>query len=167
MHTIDRCDSHKQDCSTGVSNKSELVGSYFLPCVYINKFQDEVKSHIDARQQRICQERGAANVEVNDNAFAVLGHEEDNQCASNWKAANGKEHTPATKGVFEQTGIFACLCRHGIVEFLMEMVQCGKQFVLTCYRYFDCLLFAGQNLDWQLLTLSIVSMGRAKLLDTT
>ncbi len=49
-------------------------------------------------------------------------------------AVTSKELLLALKEVFEQTGVFACLCQHGIVEFIMEFVQSGERYVLFfCY----------------------------------
>jgi hypothetical protein len=45
-----------------------------------------------------------------EDGFAFLGGEEDNCCGSNWKAVTSKELLPATKEVFEHSGIFAYLC---------------------------------------------------------
>jgi hypothetical protein len=88
----------------------------------VNGFKDEVKSHTAAeRAERVLLKA----VELEDGSV-VPQHEDEDRCGSNWKAANAKELPPASKEAFDQTGVFACLCRHGIVEFLIEFVQSAE-----------------------------------------
>ncbi|VDC01615.1 unnamed protein product [Peniophora sp. CBMAI 1063] len=65
------------------------------------------------------------NEEQLDEAGFVHSSKRD-PCGETWKAANGKEMSPVTKRVLEQSGIFTVVCRHGIVEKIIEMVQSGK-----------------------------------------
>ncbi|QRV88505.1 hypothetical protein RhiJN_16523 [Ceratobasidium sp. AG-Ba] len=46
-------------------------------------------------------------------------------CASNWRAAQA-QHNKKTPGVFDETGVFLACCRHGIVAFIVDMVQSGE-----------------------------------------
>ncbi|KAG1811307.1 hypothetical protein EV424DRAFT_1349695 [Suillus variegatus] len=46
------------------------------------------------------------------------------RCAYNWKAAN--TITENTTKVFDQTGVFVSVCRHGIVQTLVEMRRSGE-----------------------------------------
>src|SRR5260221_7188697 len=91
-------------------------------------FKDEVGSHAAAQKA----DKTLPNLVESEDGFAVPEGEEDDRCGSNWKAATSKELPPATKEVFEQTGVFACLCRHGIVEFLIEFVQSGEKYASVC-----------------------------------
>jgi hypothetical protein len=50
-----------------------------------------------------------------------------------------KELPLASKEAFEQIGVFTCLCRHGIVKFLIEFVQCGERYVFF-FRYLSLLV---------------------------
>ena len=101
---------------------------YFLYHSFVDSFKDKVGSHA-AAQKAV---KTLPNFVESDDGFAFLEGEEDDHCGSNWKAATSKELLPAMKVVFEQTGVFACLCRHGIVEFLMEFVQSGEKYVFVC-----------------------------------
>ena len=51
---------------------------------------------------------------------------EPNPCATNWKAAAADEKK-RTWGVFEETGIFACACRHGLILWIADMVRSGEK----------------------------------------
>lgn len=48
------------------------------------------------------------------------------RCADNWKASNGRERK---EDGCEQCGLFIGLCRHGLCEWLVEMVQSGELYV--------------------------------------
>ena len=77
-------------------------------------------------------DKALPNLVESKDGFAFLEGEEDGRCGSNWKAANSKELLLATKAVFEQTGVFTCLCQHGIVKFLTEFVQSGEKYESIC-----------------------------------
>ncbi|KAI9068752.1 hypothetical protein FKP32DRAFT_1671949 [Trametes sanguinea] len=46
-------------------------------------------------------------------------------CTSNWKAASAEENKRMW-GIFEETDVFACACRHSLVLWLMDMVRSGE-----------------------------------------
>ncbi|KZV93301.1 hypothetical protein EXIGLDRAFT_613139, partial [Exidia glandulosa HHB12029] len=46
-------------------------------------------------------------------------------CASRWKNAKA-EHNKLAPGMFDQTGVFALLCRHGLVLWFLEMIRSGE-----------------------------------------
>ena len=125
MHAIDGCDSQKRDKTAGSCDERIFDSEYFLPRSFVDGFKDEVGSHAAAQKA----DKTLPNLVESEDGFAFLEGEKDDRCGSNWKAATSKELPPATKEVFEQTGVFACLCRHGIVEFLMEFVQSGEKYV--------------------------------------
>jgi hypothetical protein len=126
MHAIDGCDSQKRDKMAGLCDDHIFESKYFLPRSFVDSFKDEVKSHAAARRA----EKNAPNVAELDGGFVVPEDELDDRCGSNWKAANSKELPPPSKEAFDQTGVFACLCRHGIVEFLIKFVQSAEMCAL-------------------------------------
>jgi hypothetical protein len=130
MHAIDGCDSQKCDKMVSLCNDRIFESKYFLPRSFVDSFKDEVKSHAAARRA----EKVTSNVVELVDGFVVPEEELDDRCGSNWKAANSKELPPPSKEAFDQMGVFACLCRHGIVEFLIEFVQSAEMCVL-----FHCL----------------------------
>ena len=127
MHAIDGCDSQKRDKMAGMCDERTFDSQYFLPHSFVDGFKDEVGSHTTAQKA----DKSLPNSVGSEDGFAFPEGEEDDRCGSNWKAATSKELLPATKQVFEQTGVFVCLCRHGIIEFLMEFVQSGEKFVFV------------------------------------
>lgn len=91
----------------------------------MNGFKDEVKSHVATLRAK----KGPSNVVELEDGFVVPEGKHDDCCGSNWKAATSKELPPTSKEAFEQTGVFACLCQHGIVEFLIEFVPSAEMYV--------------------------------------
>jgi len=128
MHAIDGCDSQKRDKMVGTCDERIFDSKYFLPCTFVDGFKDEVGSHAAAQKA----DNTLPNPVQSEDGLAFPEGKEDNHCSSNWKAATSKELPLATKAMFEQTGVFACLCWHGIVEFLMEFVQSGEKYVSVC-----------------------------------
>ena len=49
----------------------------------------------------------------------------DGGCAANWKAAASDEEKRMW-GIFEETGIFACACRHSIILWICDMYRSGE-----------------------------------------
>lgn len=123
MHAIDGCDSQKRDKTAGLCDERAFDSKFFLSRSFVDGFKNEVKSHAAARRA----EKGPSNAVETEDGFMVPEGEHDDRCGSNWKAATSKELPPASKEAFEQTGVFSCLCRHGIVEFLIEFVQSGER----------------------------------------
>jgi len=136
MHAINGCDSQKHAKTVGPCDKCIFDGKYFLSCSFMDGFKNEVKLHAAAQKA----DKSLVNVMELKDGFVFLEGEQDDCCGSNWKAATSKELPPASKEAFEQTGVFACLCWHGIVKFLIEFVQCGERYVFFfCYLSFLCL----------------------------
>jgi len=128
MHAIDGCGSQKRNKMAGTCDEHTFDSKYFLPCSFVDGFKDKVGSHAAAQKAN----KTLPNLVESEDGFAFPEGEEDDRCGSNWKATTSKELPLATKQVFEQTGVFACLCWHGIVKFLMEFVQSGEKCVFVC-----------------------------------
>lgn len=62
----------------------------------------------------------------------------DNPCASRWSNMS-KEVSSRMWGVFDETGVFLSLCRHGYVLTVADMVRSGEQYVLP--SLFWCLSY--------------------------
>ena len=144
MHAIDGCDSQKHDKTVGMCDKRIFDSKYFLSRSFVDGFKDKVRSHATAWK---ADKTLANDVELED-GFAFQEGEQDDHCGSSWKVATSKELLPASKEAFEQTGIFACLCWHGIVEFMMEFVQSGERYVFF-FHYLS------------LLVLTLITQGKA------
>lgn len=46
-------------------------------------------------------------------------------CAHRWTNAKAEHHKVAP-GMFDQTGVFVCLCRHGFLLWFTEMIKSGE-----------------------------------------
>jgi hypothetical protein len=122
MHAIDGCDSQKRDKTAGTCDERTFSSNVFLPRDFVDSFKNEVKSHAAAERA----EKAIPKAAAPEDSSTVPEGENDDRCGSDWKAATSKELPPASKEAFEQTGVFACVCRHGIVEFLIEFVQSAE-----------------------------------------
>ena len=65
-------------------------------------------------------------------------------CTSNWKAAATDEEKQMW-GMFEETGIFACVCRHSFILWLVDMVRSGERYVPEPYFTYDAMLIIAQR----------------------
>lgn len=50
------------------------------------------------------------------------------ECVNNWKAAQSDSRKRVV-GMFDETGWFACGCRHGLILWVADMVRSGEQYV--------------------------------------
>ncbi|KAL7283107.1 LOW QUALITY PROTEIN: hypothetical protein ACG7TL_002532 [Trametes sanguinea] len=105
---------------------------YILPCEFVDRYANEVK----ARQQQPrtdllehtegegseddCEDGPDSDGDPTDGATGV-----PSPCASHWKAASADDKKRMW-GVFEETGIFACACRHGLILWVVDMVRSGE-----------------------------------------
>lgn len=55
-------------------------------------------------------------------------NEEENPCEGRWQNME-KEVTERAWGIFDETGVFLCLCRHGFVLAILDMVRSGELYV--------------------------------------
>ena len=122
MHVIDGCDSQKRDKMAGTCDKRTFSSELFLPRDFVNSFKDEVKLHVAAERVQ----RATSMAVALEDGSAVPEDKNDDRCGRDWKAATAKELPLASKEAFEQMGVFACVCRHGIVEFLIKFVQSAE-----------------------------------------
>ena len=61
-------------------------------------------------------------------------HDPHSGCTANWKAAASDEEKRMW-GMFEETGIFACACRHSRILWLVDMVRSGERYVMSTLIY--------------------------------
>ena len=59
----------------------------------------------------------------------------DSACAANWKAT-AKDEKKCTWSAFWETGIFASVCRHGRILWLIDMIKSGELYVNRNLTYF-------------------------------
>ncbi|KAI0349439.1 hypothetical protein OH77DRAFT_1507473 [Trametes cingulata] len=110
---------------------------YILPREFVNQFAHEVKSRQQQKKPDVPDDESTAAPEELPPEEAPLGAElmegdptdgvpdGINPCASNWKAA-AAESNKRMWGIFDETGIFACCCRHGLILWFVDMVRSSE-----------------------------------------
>lgn len=145
MYAIDGNNSLKRVRQFGSRNISDTrvftESDYFLPVDYVEQFSKEVQ----AREQRSdddantdgpplpttlgteqqSEDQATAEGDPTDGSDAPLSIR---GCADNWKAAMADEKKRSW-AIFEETGIFAGACRHGIMLWIIDMVRSGELYV--------------------------------------
>ncbi|KAI0059965.1 hypothetical protein BV25DRAFT_1808307, partial [Artomyces pyxidatus] len=118
LHAMDGCSSHKRLRGVGFSDTRNFKSDYFLTPEQVDKFADEVKS----RPSRLGKK--AKSAEDADEGLPISGNK--TKCTENWRAENANNMGKGVAEVFDQTGVFLCACRHGVVEVVEEMVRSGE-----------------------------------------
>ncbi|KAF9242903.1 hypothetical protein BU15DRAFT_86685 [Melanogaster broomeanus] len=92
-----------------VGDQRVFKSDYFLDAEYVNKFADEVQERHTVAE---------ADAEVS----LPLS-----SCVEHWKAA-AADAKKKSWGIFEETGVFASACRHGMILWIVDMVRSGELF---------------------------------------
>lgn len=123
---------------------------YILPRDFVDTFADEVKS----KKTTAVEEEVEEAEEVEGTGYDGPGDPSDgspsvSSCTDNWKAASADEKKRMW-GVFDETGIFACACRHGLILWLADMVQSGELYVVPFFELRTQLkyIILGQSIHW-------------------
>jgi hypothetical protein len=109
---MDGGNSTKRVDGSGLTDERTFRSSYHITPDQVDVFKDDVRLRPGMRQPP----RPASEAAVNDDVMV--------SCTDNWTAANSVSEE--TIKVFEQTGIFVCACRHGIIETFAEMRRSGE-----------------------------------------
>ncbi|KAI0078046.1 hypothetical protein K474DRAFT_1683961 [Panus rudis PR-1116 ss-1] len=107
---------------------------YFLPREFVDRFAHEVKSRRTDKGPQI--QPDMLDDDVGDGHEPLDPIEGDptdgsaddkgvEQCVKNWKSAASEDKKKAW-GIFDETGIFASACRHGLILWLVDMVKSGE-----------------------------------------
>jgi hypothetical protein len=105
---------------------------YFLPNEFVNKFEGEVKSRPSA-DEGDAEEPDIADTGAGDPTDGLPEGTSTQPCASNWKAAAGAERKRMW-AVFDESGVFASACRHGLILWIADMIRCGELYVAITRR---------------------------------
>ncbi|KAI0350003.1 hypothetical protein OH77DRAFT_1576588 [Trametes cingulata] len=124
------------------ADKREFDSDYFLPHEFADRYANDVKSRRRGTQPKAplvphtTDDNGSEDEpDESDEEESRGGGEggdptdsnvEISSCAKNWKAAAADEKKHMW-GVFEETGIFASACRHGIILWVVDMVRSGEK----------------------------------------
>ncbi|KAK7685839.1 hypothetical protein QCA50_011185 [Cerrena zonata] len=118
---------------------------YILPREFVNKFADEVKSRPKDKRERHREMQADGSEDENEDeaqddpvmttgenqegdptdGVQATAHRDISQCVKNWKAAASDEKKRSW-AIFDETGIYASACRHGIILWIADMVRSGE-----------------------------------------
>ncbi len=101
---------------------------YFLPREFVDQYAHEVKARQNQTKPDLPDDsdQDADHQTSSDDAFPTEGAGPTTApCATNWKAAASDE-TKRMWGMFDETGIFLCACRHGLILWVADMVRSGE-----------------------------------------
>ena len=116
----------RQVGSRATADHRVFEGDYFLAQENVDKYADEVKQKAPA-------EEPDADEDVPETAQQDSGGDPTDgaqlgvtvACADNWKASQAGE-VRRMWNIYEETGIFAAACRHGLILWLADMVRSGE-----------------------------------------
>lgn len=111
-------------CVPGTSkerlNNRVASGDYYLPREEVNKW---AKEGMEDLMKSFTPEAG--------------GEDEEDGCTEWWQ--NMKEDvTTRAYGMYDETGFFPCLCRHGFILVVVDMVKSGELWVFSCFFSHPC-----------------------------
>lgn len=107
--------------SAGNADERVFPSSYFLSRNHVNRFKDEVA----ARANRSTADEAEADLPWVDEDGAADDNDNRTMCSERWKASVA-EHKKRALEVYDVTGIFTAVCRHGHILLACEMVQSGE-----------------------------------------
>lgn len=109
-----------------VGDRRVFTSDYFLEPGFVDQFAHEVKPgpehpdvNVTANGERTSTSTGSTST-----------------CTDNWKAARD-DAKKKSWGIFEETGIFACTCRHGIIQWIVDMIRSGELYVLPTSSLYE------------------------------
>ena len=111
---MDGNNSLKRIDGAGHTDTRTFVSNYIIPPSQVDLFEGDVRTRPGAT---------TSSQTTRDNDVPPHGSEQT-VCTDNWVAANtvSKE----TIQLFEQTGVFVSVCRHGLMQTLVEMRRSGE-----------------------------------------
>ncbi|KAI0367348.1 hypothetical protein BV20DRAFT_1037720 [Pilatotrama ljubarskyi] len=136
---LDRNNSLKRMAPTAgraTGDPRVFESDYILPREFVNQFAHEVRSWQQQKKPDL-PDNSTQEPEDKQPDEAHLGLDTTEgdptdgvpdaitPCASNWKAA-AAESNKRMWGIFEETGIFACCCQHGLILWFVDMVRSGE-----------------------------------------
>ena len=112
---------------------------YFLSRAFVDRFANEVKTsgpyrHRQVRSSGVDSGGDDSDSDGEERPANQGGDPTDgagdptNHCVTNWKAAADDEKK-RTWAIYDETGIYASACRHGLILWICDMVRSGELYV--------------------------------------
>jgi hypothetical protein len=140
---MDGNDSLKRIRTIGNHQRADMrvfsESDYFIPSEEVDKFANEVRGRVSVKSNAVSSEDQQDEWEdVTDEPEVPINPEDtggdptdgsDNLaidgCVHNWKAAQSDSKKKSWE-IFEENGLFASGCRHGMILWIMDMVRSGE-----------------------------------------
>ncbi|KAI0310305.1 hypothetical protein OF83DRAFT_1027483, partial [Amylostereum chailletii] len=110
MHAMDGNNLQKRLRGAGSTMERTFDSDYFLARDQVDRFANEVHSKSTDAADGTTTRRGKTKI----------------PCTDNWTTSNAGATGKSITEVFAQTGLFICICRHGLCEYAVEMYQSGE-----------------------------------------
>ena len=131
---MDGNNSVKRMAASGKADQRQFkAGDYFISPEDVNQFANEVpwtasqEEVADAiLEESYLDNEGDPTDGVDSPDGVVSG------CAGHWKAAEA-DHKKRMWRVFDETGIFASACCHGMILWIVDMIRSGELYVCPFY----------------------------------
>ncbi|KAG2359427.1 hypothetical protein BDR07DRAFT_1452399 [Suillus spraguei] len=107
-----------------VGDQHIFKSDYFLDPEFVDKFADEVRPDPQPLDANI-----STTQHLHDECASTVTAP-TSACTDNWKAARADTKKKSC-GIFEETGVFACTCCHGIIQWIVDMIHSGELFKYT------------------------------------
>ena len=124
----------RQVGSHAIADHRVFEGDYFLPRDDVNKFANEVKRKAPAEDpdDDITSDNAPETAQLDSEGNPTDGAQPGITvaCADNWKASQADE-VRRMWNIYEETGVFAAACRHGLILWLADMVRSGELSVIV------------------------------------
>ncbi|KAI0083028.1 hypothetical protein BDY19DRAFT_987985 [Irpex rosettiformis] len=135
--------AHRTAADTRILDDSD----YFLPTDFVNRYANEVKGR-SSKGPAVRRKADNSDTESDDDSRSVVAEGDPTdglrpnentvpndlhkarrqrlaQCTKNWKSA-AKEDRKKMWGMFDEAGVFAAACRHGLILWVIDMVCSGE-----------------------------------------
>lgn len=115
------------------TDERRIVSPIFIEADVVNTFSNEVQTRRARQTIGSGGDEGSHGTPEGSNrsnrsdheALPVDGHAGESVCADRW-ANLADDSSKKMIGIFEQTGIFAAVCRHGCVLKMCDMIKSGE-----------------------------------------
>ncbi|KZV81825.1 hypothetical protein EXIGLDRAFT_627873, partial [Exidia glandulosa HHB12029] len=119
---MDGGQSNRRNASAGLADPRAFDSDYRIPPEEVDLYANEVQRRISKQRE---EPEAPAYTTLEESGEPGDDAPKPSICASRWKNAKA-EHNKLAPGMFDQTGVFALLCRHGLVLWFLEMIRSGE-----------------------------------------
>ncbi|KAI0346613.1 hypothetical protein BDW22DRAFT_1462444 [Trametopsis cervina] len=134
MYAMDGNNSLKRLATTSdrVAADTRILddSTYFVSRQFVDRYANEIRGRNVKGPAVKTRDDNSSDEEVDDGegGTQVEGDPTDGlqqQCVDNWKSA-AKEESKRMWSIFDESGVFASACRHGLILWIMDMVKSGE-----------------------------------------